>query len=133
MTIEGRIGIDVLFHDKDGTNAVNVLSLDDSTQYAAGKAAMISRTVTSGTISLDWSTWRDSQGNATSIGNPTRLAFRHSGYGIVTQTGDNGERETRFVSTPNEAVVIPVNPALSIEVQTLGGPATLTAIIYGDA
>jgi len=133
MSIEGRISVDVLFHDTDGTNAINVLTLQDSTEYTTGKVAVISRTVSSGTITLDWANYRDAQGQPVSIGNPTRLSFKHSGVCTVTQTDDNGDRELRFVSSLGEPIVVPVNPSYSIQVQTVGASATLTAIVYGDS
>ena len=133
MSIEGRINVDVLFHDKDGTNAINVLSLQDSSEFTSGKVAVISRTVGSGTITLDWATYRDSQGQLVSITNPTRLSFRHSGFCVVTQLADNGDKDLRFVSSFGEPIVVPVSPDYSIQVQTIGTSATLTAIIYGDS
>jgi hypothetical protein len=133
MSIEGRINIDCLFHDKDGTNAINVLTLQSATEYTTGKVAVISRTVSSGTITLDWANYLDAQGQPVSIGNPTRLSFKHSGLCTVTQTDDNGNRELRFVSLLGEPIVVPVNPSYSIQVQTVGGSATLTAIVYGDS
>jgi hypothetical protein len=44
MSIEGRINVDVLFHDTNGTNAINVVSLQRSKEYATGKVAIISGT-----------------------------------------------------------------------------------------
>jgi hypothetical protein len=133
MSVEGRISVDVVFHDTDGTNAINVLTLQSSTQYTTGNVAVITRTVSSGTITLDWADYRDAQGQPVSIGNPTRLSFKHSGLCTVTQTDDNGDRELRFVSLLGEPIVVPVNPSYSIQVQTVGGSATLTAIVYGDS
>jgi hypothetical protein len=133
MSVEGRISVDVVFHDTDGTNAINVVSLQSSTQYTTGKVAVITRTVSSGTITLDWADYRDAQGQPVSIGNPTRLSLKHSGLCTVTQTDDNGGRELRFVSLLGEPIVVPVNPSYSIQVQTVGGSATLTAVVYGDS
>lgn len=133
MSAEGRISVDVVFHDTDGTNAINVLTLQDSKEYTTGKVAVISRTVSSGTITLDWENYRDSQGQPVAIGNPTRLSLSHSGLCVVTQTDDIGNSDLRFVSLLGEPIVVPVNPSYSIQVQTIGTSATLTAIIYGDS
>jgi len=132
VSIEGRIDINVLFQDKDGQR-LKILSLNDSKEYTTGTVALISRTVSSGTITLDWADYRDAQGQPVSIGNPTRLSFKHSGLCTVTQTDDNGDRALRFVSSLGEPIVVPVNPSYSIQVQTVGGSATLTAIVYGDS
>ena len=43
MSIEGRITVDALFHDKDGS-AINVVTLQGSKAYASGKVAVVSGT-----------------------------------------------------------------------------------------
>lgn len=50
MTIEGRINVDALFHDRDGTTAMKVVSLRSSNEYTTGKVAII--TGTAGTASI---------------------------------------------------------------------------------
>ena len=45
MSLEGRINVDVLFHDKDGTASLKVTSLQDSRAYTTGKVAVITGTL----------------------------------------------------------------------------------------
>jgi hypothetical protein len=44
MAIDGRINVDVLFHDTDGTTSLKVVSLEDSTAYTTGKVAIVTGT-----------------------------------------------------------------------------------------
>ena len=37
MSIEGSINVSALFHDRDGTTAMKVLSLRSSDEYTTGK------------------------------------------------------------------------------------------------
>jgi hypothetical protein len=53
MSVEGRISVDVLFHDTDGTNAINVVSLRDSREYATGKVAVITGTAGTAAVNLN--------------------------------------------------------------------------------
>jgi hypothetical protein len=44
MAIDGRINVDVLFHDTDGTTSLKVVSLEDSTAYTTGQVAIVTGT-----------------------------------------------------------------------------------------
>ncbi len=77
MSIEGRITVDALFHDKDGTNAINVLSLARSGSALQGKCAYVSGTVGTAavTIAISPSTYRDSSGSLVSFTDVESVVF----------------------------------------------------------
>jgi hypothetical protein len=64
MAIDGRINVDVLFHDTDGTTSLKVVSLEDSTAYTTGKVAIVTGTVgtTEVSVSISPGTYRDASG-----------------------------------------------------------------------
>jgi hypothetical protein len=64
MSLEGRINVDVLFHDKDGTASLKVVSLQDSQAYTSGKVAIVSGTcgTSAVTIQVAPTAYRDASG-----------------------------------------------------------------------
>jgi hypothetical protein len=64
MSLEGRINVDVLFHDKDGTASLKVVSLQDSQAYTSGKVAIVSGTVGTSAITIQVAptAYRDASG-----------------------------------------------------------------------
>ena len=48
MSIEGRISVDALFHEKDGS-AISVVTLQGSKAYGSGKVAIVSGTASNST------------------------------------------------------------------------------------
>ena len=69
MSIEGRINVDVLFHDKDGTASLKVVSLQDSFAASSGKVAVVSGTCGTAavTIQVAPSSYRDASGSLVSF------------------------------------------------------------------
>ena len=80
MSVSGRISIDALFHDTDGS-AINVVSLSGSDEYDEElfKVAIITGTAGASqtTVSLD-GVYRDASGNLVSIGDTRRILFSWS-------------------------------------------------------
>jgi len=76
MSIEGTITVSALFHDKDGTTAMKVVSLRSSNEYTTGKVAII--TGTAGTAQTTIATdgvYRDAEGSLVTITEPLRVLF----------------------------------------------------------
>ena len=89
MSIEGRINVDALFYDKDGTNAINVLSIQDADSYASGTVAYWSGTCGSTAVTLQFAptTYRNAAGNLVNV---------QPGYGhVVFHASGNGGRLTQ--------------------------------------
>jgi hypothetical protein len=93
MAINGRINVDVLFHDTDGTASLKVVSLEDSTEYTSGKVAIVTGTcgTTQVAITLNPSEYRDASGDLVSFVSPAlpdRVAFQAFGGNVVLTNND---------------------------------------------
>lgn len=132
MSIDGRIIIDALFYDRDGTSALNVLSLNDSTTSTSGVAAAVTGTASIGTVALPTDGYRNASGQVAYPSSPTTLIFRHSGYCVVTQPDDIGSFTTRMVLQPGKAAVMHIQPEWPVYIQSLS-TGTYTAIVYGES
>lgn len=82
MSLEGRINIDALFHDKDGTASLKVVSLQDSRAYTSGKVAVITGTLgTSSTQISHYDAYRGNDGEYVNITSVNYAVFRFDGTG----------------------------------------------------
>jgi hypothetical protein len=82
MSIEGRINVDVLFHDKDGTASLKVVSLQDSRAYTTGKVAVITGTLGTATAQITHGgVFRGADGEYVSIQSVDYAVFRFDGTG----------------------------------------------------
>ena len=80
MSIDGRINVDCLFHDKDGTASLKVVSLQESTAYTTGKVAIITGTVgTAQTTIAVADVYKNAAGDAVTIGESERVMFSYKG------------------------------------------------------
>jgi hypothetical protein len=82
MTLDGRVNVDVLFHDKNGTSSIKVVSLNNSVEYPDGKVAVI--TGTAGTSfkllgAIGQTTYRNAAGEAVLMDSVERIVFIWSG------------------------------------------------------
>lgn len=129
MSVEGRISVDVVFHDTDGTNAINVLTLQSSQEYTTGSVAIVSGTCGTSAvgISLGLTTYRDAAGNLVSL-NPQRAAFQASGNGAYL-TQDNGP--VVVFSQSGRVSVTDIDEQEFVRVSSIGGTVSYTIILYG--
>ena len=131
MSIEGRINIDCLFHDKDGTASLKVVSLNDSQEYTTGKVAIVSGTV--GTSQVSFNTYapayRDSSGSLVTFSTLSRVVFSYSGStakklldidGNFLLSSRNSEPAASSITGNVDAVIDPGS-----------GTGTYTIILYG--
>ena len=134
MAIDGRINVDVLFHDTDGTTSLKVVSLEDSTAYTSGKVAIVTGTVgTAGSVvspSLGTG-YKNAAGDEILMsGGVSRVAF--SATPFAQAFGDeNSEllvsRNNRIATT--EQVDTGSNQPWIIS--TTSGTASYTLVLYG--
>ena len=140
MAIDGRINIDVLFHDTDGTASLKVVSLEGSTAYTSGKVAVV--TGTCGTSAVTVATlgsalsYRDAAGSQVSFSSFDRMAVAGS-QGIIL--GGSGQyADISLASTggrvavcdrPPQDLIVPVSGSLTM--RTKSGTASYTLVIYG--
>jgi hypothetical protein len=139
MSIEGRINIDCLFHDKDGTASLKVVSLQDSKAYTTGKVALVSGTV--GTTAVTFisadngdpaSTYRDASGSLVSFSQITSVAVKATASNRPLVFGDSSI-PISIVIRGGEALAYPcsVSAGDSVSVRSSSGTATYTILLYG--
>ena len=140
MGLNGRINVDVLFHDTDGTTSLKVVSLEDSTEYTAGKVAVV--TGTCGTNAVTIATlggslaYRDASGAQVVFSSFDRMAVNGSQgvilagsgqYADVSLASTNGR--VAVCDRPPQDVLVPVSGSLNI--RTKVGTASYTLVLYG--
>lgn len=138
MTVEGRITVDALFHDKDGTNAINVLSLSSSHAYATDKVALVTGTVSQNTLTLYTSSalsYRDAAGNPVSVISPSVLAA--SGNDLLVEAYGQGNLDEEYVFSAiysNGRLSTTVLPyqASELRLRSINGTSTYSVLIYGQ-
>lgn len=133
MSIEGRINVDVLFHDKAGTSSLKVLSLQDADSYTTGEAAYWSGTcgTTAVTLSFGPTTYRDAAGQLVTVqpGGSGRVAFLATGNGgVLTQSGGS----VHLISQ-NHACVSNIDEQESVSVAARGGTTQYTVIVWSES
>jgi hypothetical protein len=82
MTLDGRVNVDVLFHDTNGTSAIKVVTLNHSEEYPSGKVAVITGTAGTAAItfgSIGQTTYRNAAGQAVLMDSVERVIFTWSG------------------------------------------------------
>lgn len=135
MSVEGRISVDVLFHDKDGTSSVNVLPLATSNGYTGGKVAMVS-----GTVDIDGVTfypgsfgfsYRDAAGNNVifDVINIVSLV----GSDVIGEGVTNDATTSFYVYSSGEVAFTRVPFEVNtISVRAANTTSTYTLIVYGS-
>ena len=84
MSIEGRINVDCLLHDKDGTAAMRVISMASSVdvQSQAYVAAFVTGTLASGqtaSLNINSIAYKNAAGQSVVFANADLVAFQWSG------------------------------------------------------
>jgi hypothetical protein len=131
MSIDGRITVDALFHDRSGER-LKVLSLASSTGYTTGKAIVVTGTAgTAGRI-ITYANYRDASGGFALLGNPAHIAFSWSGASLANLT-DFDLNQFRVGSKGNVVAVTQLSTAGEPSIQVLpeAGTGTYTIIMWG--
>ena len=131
MAIDGRINVDVLFHDTDGTASLKVVSLENGTNYSTGKVAVVTGTVGTAqvTINTSPSTYRDSSGALISFSSISRFAFAASAASICQGTSQD---ELLRSDAGRVGVTDASNPSGFSVAKLTAGTAAYTLVIYGS-
>ena len=138
MSIEGSINVSALFHDRDGTTSVKVVSLRSSNEYTTGKVAIVTGTVGTAAATLfDTSAavpYRDASGTLVQFGNVSQALFSWSG---------TSKRYCEFQAFEGQKVVLAsesgsvsasrIDGSASNEMAITagGGTGTYTIVLYG--
>jgi hypothetical protein len=132
MSINGRISIDAIFHDTDGTASISVLSLASSTEYTTGKALVVTGTAGTAGATIDHTAYRDASGELALLGSPAHIAFAWSGASLA-RLADIDLDQWRFWSKNNAVSVSQISTASVpvIQVSPESGTGTYTIIMWG--
>lgn len=133
MSINGRINIDAVFHDTDGTASISVVSLNDSLEYSTGVVAIMTRTANSviHTVPLTPSTYPDATGQPVSFASVDHVVLKSNYGNIVYNDG--------YVSMnlqPGEVSSFPVRFSVAddfMEIFADIGTGSYTIILHGVA
>jgi hypothetical protein len=136
MSVAGRIIVDALFHDRDGTAAVNVVSLGKSDEISSGKVAIVTGTLQGNSqpvaIPLYPTTYRDASGTLVSFSVVSRLVMKvnsgtvtfNTGNAIVTMhDSDSVASMPVFVESANDD---------TITAEPDSANASYTVVLYGS-
>jgi hypothetical protein len=133
MAVNGRINVDVLFHDTDGTTSLKVVSLEGSTEYTTGKVAIVTGTcgTTAVTVFSGGTTspaYRDASGAAVTFASINRVALLASPAVNATEPG---QARVAVRSSGQLSVVSCFASPESITVTSNSGTASYTLVLYG--
>jgi hypothetical protein len=134
MSIEGRINIDCLFHDKDGTASLKVVSLQDSKAYTTGKVAVITGTAGTAQVSfasIGTTSYKNAAGDAVSFSAVQRVAFSWGGTSerTLAEIADS----VFFLRSKSGSVALSDCTAMPVQPQISSGTGTgtYTILLYG--
>ncbi len=131
MSVEGRVSVDVLFHDRDGTNAINTLTIQDVDGYSSGDVAYWHGTCGTAAVTLEFgpTTYRRASGGLATVmpgGSSGRVCFLATGNGgKLTQT--NGDIT---LLSFGHACVSDLDEQESISVAAFAGTTEYTVIVW---
>jgi hypothetical protein len=135
MAINGRINVDVLFHDTDGTTSLKVVSLEGATECTTGKVAIVTGTVGTTAVTLFSfdgqgiaNAYKTASGQAVGIIDVSRIALRANGNGAIVEDGDTGV--LKLFSKSNE-LAVGSNQGAGADIYALSGTASYTVVLYG--
>ena len=131
MSIDGRITVDALFHDRSG-DRLKVLSLASSTGYTTGKVIVVTGTAGTAGRVITYADYRDASGGFALLGNPAHIAFAWSGANLA-KLADTDTEQFRVCSKGNVVAVSQFSTATEPTIQVLpeAGTGTYTIIMWG--
>lgn len=140
MSIDGSISASALFHDKDGTTTMKVVSLESVESYSDGLVASFTGTCGTSATQIDFSQYTKANGGqltSTSFATITRLAFSASPAGVMETAGNIPEMK---VGSKLGSVAVAENPGWGgftpvsspvVSARSISGTATYTVVCYG--
>ena len=131
MSINGRISIDAIFHDTDGTASINVVSLSESEEYSSGVVAVMTRTASGvlQTLPIAPTTYRNAAGDVVYFSYVNHVILR-SNSGTVVYADDRNSLVVASGKIASFATETDSN-ASDISIYADGGTASYTIILYG--
>ena len=132
MSINGRISIDAIFHDTDGTASISVVSLNESEEYSSGVVAVITGTA-SGVqqgLNVQPTTYRNAAGNLVLFDGISHVIIRSNSGTVVY-----GDSVNSVVVPPGKTASFATFPDYDPGVLTIyadGGTASYTIVLIGS-
>jgi len=134
MAINGTISVSALFHDTDGTTAINVVSLRSSTEYPGGQVAIITGTAGTAltTIEID-NVYRDATGELVQFPTPERIVFLWSGVSVRRLQNTDGTSAVDMLlrSRAGQAAASSSPGVFNLSLLQGGSTGTYTIVVYG--
>ena len=140
MSLDGSISASALFHDKDGTTTIKVVSLESVESPSSGIVAFYSGTCGTSLTSIDFSQYTRASGDvvsAESFASVTRIAFSATPAGKLTTGGSipamtigSSSGSTSLVANPGFSGAAPSSPP-TVQVQSVSGSAAYSIVLYG--
>lgn len=132
MSIEGRINVDVLFHDKDGTASLKVVSLQDSQAHASGKVAIVSGTCGTAAVTIQAAPtiYRDSSGSLVSFSEINRFVIKSGSRGLLV-TNPVTSLDANATSVISQSIADLDDSGQLPTIRTNAGTTTYTIVMYG--
>jgi len=131
MSIDGRINVDCLFHDRSGTARLKVLSLRSGSRFTTGEAVFVTGTAGTAGVTIGFGGYRDASGTIVELNSPLRLAFSWSGSSRRV-LNDGGDDAWRLVSSNGEVAVTQMADSEPIPMLAAGtGTGTYSVIMWG--
>lgn len=89
MSIEGRMTVDIVYHDKDGS-VLKVLEMEDTESHTTGKAALVTGTAGTNAVTINHTNtgYSDATGTVVNFTTITRLALKSSRDAQLTDNGN---------------------------------------------
>jgi hypothetical protein len=141
MSVNGRISVDVVFHDTDGTNAINVVSLQKSDSYPAGSVQYLSGTAGTAAFSfgegvfsgVGGTTYRNAAGQEVSS-TANRIAFSwNGGKGDIRDLSELESNAFLLRSMNGEVAVSSHSGTTVLQMSACSTTGTYTLVVYGDS
>lgn len=131
MSINGRISIDAIFHDTDGTASISVVSLSESEEYSSGVVAVITRTASGvlQTLPISPTTYRNAAGDVVYFSYVNHVILR-SNSGTVVYADDRNSLVVASGKIASFATETSSN-ASDISIYADGGTASYTIVLIG--
>lgn len=132
MSIEGRVSVDIVFHDKSvESNAIKVIEIEGTESMSSGKVAYIKGTVGTQqqTLQINNTGYRNADGAVVGFSQVTRIGLRAS---REMKLADNQEN-TIICSCDDHVAFSQINTGsnLKIKPQYTSGTASYTVFLYG--
>lgn len=133
MSLEGRINVDCLFHDRDGTASLKVVNLDDADAYTSGAIVFWSGTCGTSSVTLDFinTGYRNASGSVVSVapgGSNGRVVFLATGNGGELTQANGPLHMISF----GHACVSSIDEQESVSVAAYDGTTRYTVIVFNS-